>query len=355
MNNESNSFEHYELISAYHDGEVTEDERAVVESSPELLSEVKKLKKISIETSSLSPIDPVLKEKHLQEALSQLPNNARVIPFRQRRSIQGGVLLAAAAAAVAFLIIPAINSSNDMSDPNDILATGFTEQASVTSEESPVENDQTTERQTGVDTETEASGSQIATEPEPPQIMAEADTAPFQTDNSSVEEAPLGGDEQNQMQVQEDEGEEAEDEAEAEAEAEAEEESAEALSEETTSEETAEIFDPANSLETFLESTSGMWESQSRSFISPLSTEEMNAFIQSSPELSECWSSNTFSEIRNSTPLHIHRTFIGGEMSLIVINESSEQGDSPVISIYQNLSSCPLLFEGPVIDENNSE
>ena len=339
MNNESNSFEHSELISAYLDGEVTEDERAFVESSPKLLSEVEKLKKISIEISSLSPINPALKEKHLREALSQLPNNDRVIPFRQRRSIQGGVLLAAAAAAVAFLIIPVINSSNETSDPNDILATGFTERSSVTNEEKPVQNDQATERQTAAaDT---SAGSQMATEP--PQNMAEMESAPSQTDKSSVEEAPLGEDEQNQTQVQEDES------------GEAEEESTEALSVEATDEETAEIFDPSNSLETFLESTSGMWESQSRSFISPLSTEEMNAFIQSSPELAECWSSNALSEIRNSAPLHIHRTFIGGEMALIIINESSEQDNSPVISIYQNLSSCPLLFEGPVIVENNSE
>ena len=44
MNNKSDSFEHYELTSAYLDGEVTK-ERAFIEESPDLLKEVDKLRK----------------------------------------------------------------------------------------------------------------------------------------------------------------------------------------------------------------------------------------------------------------------------------------------------------------------
>ena len=56
MNNKSDSFEHYELISAYLDGEVTKKERAFIEESPDLLKEVDKLKEIKKVTSSLVPI-----------------------------------------------------------------------------------------------------------------------------------------------------------------------------------------------------------------------------------------------------------------------------------------------------------
>ena len=340
MNKESNSFEHYELISAYLDGEVTEEERAFVENSSKLLSEVEKLQKITEATSSLSPIDPVLREKHLREAISQLPNNAQVIPFRQRKSIQGGVLLAAVAAAVAFLIIPVFNTSNDTSESGDILATGFTERPNIISEESPIENNQTTERQTSADTDTSASD-EIASEPA--KNAAETESDPSQTDKSSIESTPLDGDEQDQMQVQEGDS------------ATAEEGAAAALSVEASNEEIAEIFDEVNSLEMFLQSAPGVWELQSELFISPLSTDEMNTFIEASPELSECWSADVFSEILNVTPLHIERILIGGEMALAIITESSEPNNSPVISIYQNHSSCPLLFEGPVFDEINSE
>ena len=101
MNNKSDSFEHSEIISAYLDGEVTEEERAFVEESPDLLKEVEKLKKIQKITSSPTPIDPVLQEKHLAKALSSLPKGGKVIPFRQQKIIQRGTLLAVAAAAAA--------------------------------------------------------------------------------------------------------------------------------------------------------------------------------------------------------------------------------------------------------------
>ena len=68
MNNKSDSFEHYELISAYLDGEVTKKERAFIEESPDLLKEVDKLKEIKKVTSSLIPIDPIL-----QRNISPMP------------------------------------------------------------------------------------------------------------------------------------------------------------------------------------------------------------------------------------------------------------------------------------------
>ena len=132
MNNKSDSFEHYELISAYLDGEVTKKERAFIEESPDLLKEVEKLKEIKKVTSSLIPIDPILQEKHLANAVSSLPKDGKVIPFRQQKLIQRGAFLAVAAAAAAFILIPVINSQNNEPDSGSDLATSFIENSTST-------------------------------------------------------------------------------------------------------------------------------------------------------------------------------------------------------------------------------
>ena len=78
MNKKSDSFEQFELISAYLDGEVTQEERAFIEENPDLVKEVEKLKEIQKITSSPIPIDPLLQEKHLAKALSSLPEGGKV-------------------------------------------------------------------------------------------------------------------------------------------------------------------------------------------------------------------------------------------------------------------------------------
>ena len=72
MNKTSDFFEHSELVSAYLDGEVTEEERAFIEENPDLLKEVEKLKEIQEVTSSPIPIDPLLQAQHLAKALYSL-------------------------------------------------------------------------------------------------------------------------------------------------------------------------------------------------------------------------------------------------------------------------------------------
>ena len=59
--NKSDSFENDELISAYLDGEVTDEERALVENDPSLIAKVKQMRAVVDATSSLAHTDPSLR------------------------------------------------------------------------------------------------------------------------------------------------------------------------------------------------------------------------------------------------------------------------------------------------------
>jgi hypothetical protein len=124
--NKSNSLENDELVSAYLDGEVTEEERAFVENNPSLITKVKQMSAVIDATSALAHIDPSLREKHLTEAVSKLKKTTKLLPFRNKKSVQGGLALAAlAAAAVAIFTFPVFDSQNKGSNNSDLVATGL--------------------------------------------------------------------------------------------------------------------------------------------------------------------------------------------------------------------------------------
>ena len=57
------------LASAYLDGDVTADERARVESDPELLGEVERLRSVRIMLGAVEPSSISVREQHLATAL----------------------------------------------------------------------------------------------------------------------------------------------------------------------------------------------------------------------------------------------------------------------------------------------
>lgn len=124
--NKSDSFENDELISAYLDGEVTEEERAFVENDPSLITKVKQMRAVVDATSALAHADPSLREKHLTEAISEFKKTTNLLPFRRRKTVQGGlVLTAVAAAAAAIFTFPVFDSQNNESDNSDSVAAGL--------------------------------------------------------------------------------------------------------------------------------------------------------------------------------------------------------------------------------------
>ena len=337
MNKTSDSFEHSELISAYLDGEVTEEERAFVESTPTLLLEVEKLQKITEVTSSITPIDPVLREKHLREAISHFPNEATVVPFRQRKNTQRGLLLAAVAAALAFIVVPVINSQDNKSDNGEIFATGLVENSKTSSEAAQVDNDQISESQTLERSEPNVD-SQSAVET--PQDTADTQNNGTQPPKNSAEESPVATDDEEQAFAEEEE-------AEAGSAEEASEQIASAeFSEESTDADISLVFEEASTLDAFLEHVASVWGLHSDLFTSPLSNDSINNFRNSNPEFAVCWNPDNLLEIEGTTPLLLERTIIGDETSLVIIYEPIEPSLGPQISVYQISASCTLLFEG---------
>lgn len=124
--NKSDSFENDELISAYLDGEVTDEERALVENDPSLIAKVKQMRAVVDATSSLAHTDPSLREKHLTEAISEFKKTTNLLPFRRRKTVQRGLILTAvAAAAVAVFALPVFDSQRNNSDNGVLVATGL--------------------------------------------------------------------------------------------------------------------------------------------------------------------------------------------------------------------------------------
>lgn len=66
----------FELVSAYLDGAVTDEERARVESDEELLAAVRELRAISIEVSDAPPASPAVKEAAIAAALAEFDAGA---------------------------------------------------------------------------------------------------------------------------------------------------------------------------------------------------------------------------------------------------------------------------------------
>ena len=343
MNNKSDSFEHSEVISAYLDGEVTEEERAFVEESPDLLKEVEKLKKIQKITSSPTPIDPVLQEKHLAKALSSLPKGGKVIPFRQQKIIQRGTLLAVAAAAAAFILIPVINSQNNESSSESDLATGFIEdstsvgtsaQSAVTQEleeasvvpESAQEAGTTTEpSRNSQDSQNDEPESEAATDLGARSAVAE-DQAP---EGEAVGEIEEEAQEENEVEAQQ-----------------------LATSGEIAEELSSRVFvEEAETINSLFETANNIWETNNDIFSSPLTLNQIENFFSENTDFLTCWIEEPFFDASIRTPLFLQQLIINGSPSVVLISEDLQSELNPVLSVYQVDSSCLLFFEGPISGE----
>jgi len=353
MNNKSDSFEHSEIISAYLDGEVTEEERAFIEENPDLLKEVEKLKEIQEVTSSPIPIDPLLQEKHLAKALSSLPKGGKVIPFRQQKMVQRGTLLAVAAAAVAFILVPVINSQNNQSSSDSDLATGFIENSTSATKSSQSAETQESEDASVVPesvqedgTATEASRnsqafqnneteSEAATDSSAPNAAAEApeDEAVGEIEEEAIEEAIEEDQEESEVEAQQ-----------------------LATSDGTTGELNSRVFEEENeAVNSLLETTNSIWETNAEIFSSPLAPSQIENFFSETSDFFTCWIDEPFFDTSLRTPLFLQQVIINSIPSLVIISEDLQSELDPVLSIYQVDSSCLVLFEGPISGEIPSE
>ena len=343
MNNKSDSFEHSEIISAYLDGEVTEEERAFIEENPDLLKEVEKLKEIQEVTSSPIPIDPLLQEKHLAKALSSLPKGGKIIPLRQQKMVQRGTLLAVAAAAVAFILVPVINSQNNESSSESDLATGIIEdstsvgtsaQSAVTQEleeasvvpESAQEAETTTEpSRNSQDSQNDEPESEAATDLGARSAVAE-DQAP---EGEAVGEIEEEAQEENEVEAQQ-----------------------LATSGEIAGELSSRVFvEEAETINSLLETANNIWETNDDIFSIPLTLNQIDNFFNENTDFLTCWIEGPFFDTSIRTPLFLQQLIINGSPSVVLISEDLQSELNPVLSVYQVDSSCLLFFEGPISGE----
>ena len=112
----------FELISAYIDGEVTDEERARIESDPKLMNEVHQIQSISKRVGKVIPNDPETKSIHIQTALNEmkvnLPDSVTPISNANKRSsffTRPAQILGAVAAAILVIIAIPLFRSGDSS------------------------------------------------------------------------------------------------------------------------------------------------------------------------------------------------------------------------------------------------
>jgi len=352
MNNKSDSFEHYELISAYLDGEVTKKERAFIEESPDLLKEVDKLKEIKKVTSSLVPIDPILQEKHLANAVSSLPKDGKVIPFRQQKLIQRGAFLAVAAAAAAFILIPVINSQNNEPDSESDLATSFIENSTSTTRSAQSTDTQELESESAISdsevdsgTTTGAPQSTEASQKNEPESEAASASGVV-----SAEVEDQTSDEEVEEVIEEEAIEEEAIEEEAIEESEVE---AQRLmtADGTTGELNSRVFEEENETVNSLLETARFVEINTEIFSSPLSPSQIENFFNENSDFFTCWIDEPFFDTSIRTPLFLQQLLLSGIPSLVLISEDLQSELDPVLSVYQVDSSCLVLFEAPISGE----
>ena len=356
MNNKSDSFEHYELISAYLDGEVTKKERAFIEESPDLLKEVDKLKEIKKVTSSLVPIDPILQEKHLANAVSSLPKDGKVIPFRQQKLIQRGTFLAVAAAAAAFILIPVINSQNNEPDSESDLATSFIENSTSTTRSAQNTDTQELESESAisdseVDSGTTTGGPQSTeasqkNEPESEAASASGVVSAEVEDQTSSEEV------EEVIEEEAIEEEAIEEEAIEESEVEAQ---RLMTADGTTGELNSRVFEEENETVNSLLETARFVEINTEIFSSPLTPSQIENFFNENSDFFTCWIDEPFLDTSIRTPLFLQQLLLSGIPSLVLISEDLQSELDPVLSVYQVDSSCLVLFEAPISGERPLE
>ena len=119
-----------ELISAYLDGEVTEEERALVENNPNLLKQVEDFKLLSNHVGQINLNNADKKENHILFALKESKNllaedsniSNNVLPLQKptrsssRRPSRALILSSVAAAVLAFFAIPLLTSDTQNND-----------------------------------------------------------------------------------------------------------------------------------------------------------------------------------------------------------------------------------------------
>ena len=347
MNNKSDSFEHYELISAYLDGEVTKKERAFIEESPDLLKEVDKLKEIKKVTSSLVPIDPILQEKHLANAVSSLPKDGKVIPFRQQKLIQRGAFLAVAAAAAAFILIPVINSQNNEPDSESDLATSFIENSTSTTRSAQSTDTQELESESAI-SDSEVDSGTTTGAPQSTEASQKNEPESEAASASGVVSAEVE-DQTSDEEVEEVIEEEAiEEEAIEESEVEAQ---RLMTADGTTGELNSRVFEEENETVNSLLETARFVEINTEIFSNPLTPSQIENFFNENSDFFTCWIDEPFFDTSIRTPLFLQQLLLSGIPSLVLISEDLQSELDPVLSVYQVDSSCLVLFEAPISGE----
>jgi len=157
-----------ELISAYLDGEVTQEERALVESNPKLLRQVEDFKLLSDHVGQINLNNADKKENHILFALKESKNllakdsniSNNVLPLQKparsssRRPSRALILSSVAAALLAFFAIPLFKSDTQNNDSFITAADISTdsERSEPQVVEEPAVNTETTEALSNADT-----------------------------------------------------------------------------------------------------------------------------------------------------------------------------------------------------------
>ena len=110
----------FELLSAYIDGEVNDEERARIESDPRLMNEVNQILAISKKVGEVIPNDPETRANHIKTALNEMTvaSSDSVIPIRSagKSSVSfrrpAWILGAVAAALLVIVAVPLFRSGD---------------------------------------------------------------------------------------------------------------------------------------------------------------------------------------------------------------------------------------------------
>ena len=111
----------FELISAYIDGEVNDEERARIESDPRLMNEVNQMISMNKIIGEVIPNDPETKANHIQTALNAMTaaSSDSVIPIRSTGKSSfsfrrpAWILGAVAAALLVIVAVPLFRSRDN--------------------------------------------------------------------------------------------------------------------------------------------------------------------------------------------------------------------------------------------------
>ena len=110
----------FELLSAYIDGEVNDEERARIESDPRLMNELDQILAISKKVGEVIPNDPETRANHIKTALNEMTvaSSDSVIPIRSagKSSVSfrrpAWILGAVAAALLVIVAVPLFRSGD---------------------------------------------------------------------------------------------------------------------------------------------------------------------------------------------------------------------------------------------------